>query len=264
MNDRYLKTNAIVLSSIQFGEGHKIVKLYTEMLGRTEATAFGARKTKSRFGSRLEPFTAGTFLLYRKNEQSPLSIQDVDVISRNCEIRDDLDKFLFGNAIIEPVVRYVESVHRDRELFEILFSVLEILNTIPVRKCMYLLSMYDLQFISIMGYKPDWGTCVRCSKPIDPEESFSDAGSGFPLCARCRTASSVAVKPGAMRFVEWALNNPLGYAEKVTMNENTLFQIRQVIEHLFLHTFRKVPESWHQIKTLFNYSQYSSGAGNRG
>jgi DNA repair protein RecO (recombination protein O) len=264
VNDRYLKTSAIVLSSTQFGEGHKIVKLYTEMLGRIEATAFGARKTKSRFGSRLEPFTTGTFLLYRKNEQSPLSVQDVDVISQNREIRDDLDKFLFGSAIIEPVVRYVERVHCDKELFEILSSTLAILNSIPVRKCMYLLSMYDLHFISIMGYKPDWSTCVRCSKPIDSKESFSDGVSGFPLCARCRTASSISVKPGAMRFVEWALNNPLGYAEKVTMNENTLSQIRQVIEHLFLHTFRRIPESWHQIRTMLDTSQYTSGTNNRG
>jgi DNA repair protein RecO (recombination protein O) len=247
-----------VLTSTQFGEGHKMVKLYTEELGRTEATAFGARKTKSRFGSRLEPFTTGIFLLYHKDEHSPYSIQDVEVTSQNNAIREDLNRFLIGNAVVEPVVRFVERMHRDKELFEILSSTLELLSIIGITKGLYLLSVYDLNFLSIMGYKPDWDNCVKCSNPMQNGETFSDAAAGFPLCSRCHTSSSIAVSPGAMRFVEWALQTPLHYAEKVRMEGETLNQIRQIIEHLFLCTFQRIPDSWHQMKNILDYSRYAS------
>jgi DNA repair protein RecO (recombination protein O) len=226
-----------------------MVKLYTEELGRTEATAFGARKTKSRFGSRLEPFTTGIFLLYHKGEHSPYSIQDVEVTGQNGEIREDLNRFLIGNAVVEPVVRL---------LFEILSSTLELLSIIGITKGLYLLSMYDLNFLSIMGYKPDWDNCVKCSNPMQNGETFSDAAAGFPLCGRCHSFSSIAVSPGAMRFVEWALQTPLCYAGKVRMQGETLNQIRQLIEHLFLSTFQRVPDSWLQMKNMLDYSRHES------
>ena len=258
MNNRHVKTAAIALTSTQFGEGHKMVSLYTEELGRLEATAFGARKTKSRFGSKLEPFTSGIFLLYHKSENSPFSIQDVEVTGQNGALRNDLNRFLIGNAIVEPVIRFVERMHRDRELFEMLSAALEHLDTIEINKALYLLSMYDLNFLSIMGYKPDWNTCAKCMNPVQNEDTYTDASAGFPVCSRCRSSSSIAVAPGARRFVEWALQTPLLLAEKVRMESKTLDQIRHIIENLFLCNFQRIPDSWHQMKNMLDYSMFSS------
>jgi DNA repair protein RecO len=180
------------------------------------------------------------------------------VIGQNGAIREDLNRFLIGNAVVEPVVRFVERFNRDRELFAILSATLELLNAIEITKGLYLLSMYDLNFLSIMGYKPDWNNCVKCSNPIGNGEIFSDASAGYPLCGRCHTSSSIVVSPGARRFMEWALQTPLHFAEKVRMEGETLNQIRHIIEHLFLCTFQRVPDSWHQMKNILDYSRYAS------
>jgi len=250
VNSRFLKTVAIILNSTQFGEGHKLVRLYTESLGRTDASAFGARKTKSRFGSRLEPFTEGIVLLYRKGETSPYAIRDIDVTHHNDAIRGELDKFLIGTACIETVIRYVEREHHDFELFRVLSDTLQALNSVPSEKSVYLLSMYDIKFLSIMGYRPDMERCAKCSTLIQNSEVYSDSVSGFPLCKGCCISSSGPVETGALRFIEWAFNSSIPQAGKVTMQRTTLQQVRQIIEHLYLCTFQKVPESWHQLQTL--------------
>ena len=51
-----LKTEAVVLRSIRYGEADRILHLYTPHHGRVGAIAKGVRRARSRFGARLEPF----------------------------------------------------------------------------------------------------------------------------------------------------------------------------------------------------------------
>src|SRR3954454_18516949 len=51
-----LKCEAVVLRSMRFGEADRILHLYTPHRGRVGAIAKGVRRTRSRFGGRLEPF----------------------------------------------------------------------------------------------------------------------------------------------------------------------------------------------------------------
>jgi DNA repair protein RecO (recombination protein O) len=250
VNSRFLKTAAIVLHSTQFGEGHKLVRLYTESQGRAEASAFGARKTKSRFGSRLEPFTIGNVLLYHRNEDSPYSIREMEVIHSNAAVREDLGKYVIGSSCVETVIRYVEREHRDPDLYKLLSESLQVLNTVSPVKSLYLLSMYDVKFLTIMGYRPDAELCVKCSRPLDVSDIYSDNLAGFPLCAHCRSSASRPVEASVMRFFGWAVTAPMHRAMKVTMRDSTLQQVRQVVEHLYLYTFQKIPESWRQLRTL--------------
>jgi DNA repair protein RecO (recombination protein O) len=250
VNSRYIKTPAVVLFATQFGEGHKLVRLYTETMGRIEATAFGARKTRSRFGSRLEPFTVTTLLLYHKDESNPFTIRESDVIHSNSAIGEDLNKFIIASAIIETIVRYVDRAHRDPELYSLLSEALCILSDLPASKGRYLLSIYDVQFLNIMGYRPDTASCRNCGRELNRREVYSDSVSGFPLCRHCGSVKSVALSEGAVRFVEWALSAGMIDAARVVMEEETLLMVRKAVEHLYLFTFQKMPESWHQLNTL--------------
>ncbi len=51
-----VKTEAVVLRSMRYGEADRILHVYTPHRGRVSAIAKGVRRTRSRFGGRLEPF----------------------------------------------------------------------------------------------------------------------------------------------------------------------------------------------------------------
>ena len=55
MAGRGYKTEAVVLRSLRFGEADRVLHVYTLERGRVGAVAKGIRRTKSRFGARLEP-----------------------------------------------------------------------------------------------------------------------------------------------------------------------------------------------------------------
>src|SRR5437763_14743923 len=51
-----VKTEAVVLRSLRYGEADRILHLYTPHRGRVSAIAKGVRKARTRFGGRLEPY----------------------------------------------------------------------------------------------------------------------------------------------------------------------------------------------------------------
>ena len=64
MPGKTVKTEAVVLRSIRYGEADRILHLYSTTRGRIGAIAKGARKPRSRFGGRLEPFFRLDLLLH--------------------------------------------------------------------------------------------------------------------------------------------------------------------------------------------------------
>jgi DNA repair protein RecO (recombination protein O) len=249
LNSRFVKTEAIVLNSVQFGEGHKIVNLFTEDRGKVEASAFGARKTKSRFGSKLEPFTILHLLLYHKNEESLFTIKDAEVSSHNISIRGDLTKYFIANSLIEPVIRFVAKYQSDIKLFNLLSDALRILDGIDPRKGVYLLSMYDIKLLSVLGYSPNTCLCTKCGRDLKGTAVYMDLYLGFPLCDSCKTGSSASVIDGTLKFINWVKDSSIKEAKKVTMKGHTLSNIRSVIEH----TFHATPKSWKQLSEFVSY-----------
>ncbi len=235
------------MHSTRFGEGHKILHLFTEGYGKIEASAFGVRKTKSRFGSKLERFTISRFFLYHKSTSTLYSVKDVEVHNQNDLITADYEKYIAGSALLESVVLFVDRAQPDDKLYSLLCEALKVLNALYAERSAYLLSMYDVQFLSIMGYSPDLRHCIKCGKEIENIKCYIHHFEGFPLCKECKTASSRKVRESVLRFIEWALINPLSLSSKVKMEKDTLVQVRAVIEQLFLHTFHKTPGSWTQL-----------------
>lgn len=251
MQTRFAKTEAVVLNSVRFGDGHKIVNLLTSDFGKIEASAFGVRKTKSRFGSRLEPFTVAQVLLYRKSEESIFTVREVDAVHANREIREDLYRFIIGSCMIEPVVRFVEKGESDKTLFSLLSDSLKALDAIELGRGMCLLSMYEIKLLAALGYSPNVGSCRRCGSPVARDKgAFFDSTNGFPLCDRCGTVSSTAVTGRALDFFDWALGHEPCEARKVKMRADTLHSLRGAIECLYLTTFHRKPQSWRQLDEI--------------
>ena len=89
------KEQGIVLRSYKLGEADKIVTVMTQGSGKVRAVAKGIRKTKSRFGARLEPFTHVNLMLYRGRGALD-TVTQAEIIAPHMTIRDDLARFAAG------------------------------------------------------------------------------------------------------------------------------------------------------------------------
>src|SRR5581483_10403788 len=104
MAGRTVKTEAVVLRSLRFGEADRILHVYSLDRGRIGAIAKGARKTKSRFGGRLEPLSHVELLLHLGSGELA-TVTGVDLVRSHSQARDDSYRSAVGLIGAEAMLR---------------------------------------------------------------------------------------------------------------------------------------------------------------
>src|SRR3954468_1819481 len=83
-----VKTEAVVLRTIRYGEADRILHLYTRDRGRVSAMAKGVRRTRTRFGGRLEPFFRLQVVLYEGRSEL-LTVTAAETLAGHPRLRED-------------------------------------------------------------------------------------------------------------------------------------------------------------------------------
>src|SRR5438093_2945493 len=96
------KEQGVVLSRIKLGEADRIVTILTQGSGKVRAVAKGIRRTQSRFGARLEPFTHVSLLSYRGRGALD-TVTQAEIISPFLRVRGDCDLIAAGGTMLEAV-----------------------------------------------------------------------------------------------------------------------------------------------------------------
>jgi DNA repair protein RecO (recombination protein O) len=158
------RDDGIVLRTQKLGEADRIVTILTRRNGRVRAVGKGVRRTKSRFGARLEPFTHVDLLLYTG--------RSLDVITQAETVRAygeplavDYPRYTSGTAMLETAERFtpIEKEPLIRQ-FLLLVGGLRALGE-GVHDPRLVLDAYLLRTLAVAGYAPALDECAICGTP---------------------------------------------------------------------------------------------------
>src|SRR2546423_6550414 len=130
MAGRTYKTEAVVLRSIRFGEADRVLHVYTADRGRVGAVAKGVRKTKSRFGARLEPLSHVEAMLHQGSGELQ-TVTSVDLIHSHQAARDDYYRLGVGLIGAEAMLRLFTEQERNERAFTALTRFLDLPDDAP-------------------------------------------------------------------------------------------------------------------------------------
>jgi DNA repair protein RecO (recombination protein O) len=187
------KEQGIVLRSIKLGEADKIVTILTQGSGKVRGVAKGIRKTMSRFGARLEPFTHVDLMLYR-GRGSLDTITQAEILAPHRAIRDDLALFAAGETMLEAVDRVAEEHERNVRLVVLLLSGLRALEQRPADPAAVAES-FVLKLLSVSGFHPSLTACASCGSR---ETTLFSASLGGAVCASCAESDAGPVSREAL------------------------------------------------------------------
>jgi DNA repair protein RecO (recombination protein O) len=174
------KEQGIVLGSIKLDEADKIVTILTQGSGKVRAVAKGIRRTQSRFGARLEPFTHVNLMLYRGRNLD--TVTQADILHPFRRLREDFGLFSAGEAMLEAADKVAEEHERNVRLFLLLKQGLQALETGPSDPAAVAES-FLLRLLMLSGFAPALRGCAVCgSRPV---ERFSPSQGGT-VCEGCR------------------------------------------------------------------------------
>lgn len=172
------KEQGVVLRSIKLGEADKIVTVMTQGSGKVRAVAKGIRKTMSRFGARLEPFTHVNLMLYR-GRGSLDTVTQAEILSPHIAIRGDLALFAAGETMLEAVDKVAEEHEKNVRLVLLLLGGLRALETRPGDPAAVAES-FVLKLLSLSGFHPSLTACAVCG---DGAVALWSSGVGGAVCA---------------------------------------------------------------------------------
>jgi DNA repair protein RecO (recombination protein O) len=224
-----LKTEAIVLRSIRYGEADRILHLYTPNHGRIAAIAKGARRARSRFGARLEPFLRVRLVL-REGRGELYSVTGADTVAAHAGVRDHAATLDAAARACDAVSRLFETDDPHPEVFTLLANELARLDGDAVHGTPANGLAFRLKLLLAAGILPQLAACATCGEH-DHLRGFSAAAGGV-VCSSCE-AASFPLDEESYGFLVEALGRPL--AEAPAGSERALRQVERAITETAEH-----------------------------
>lgn len=184
------RDEAVVLRTMKLGEADRIITVFTRGHGKLRAVAKGIRKTKSRFGGRLEPFTRAHLMLYRGRDLD--TVTGVEIIDSNKAVRDDYGRLVAAASLVE----LVEKITPDREsAFSTYALLVGGLKALSEDRGTTVVPAFLVKLLSICGYHPQLSVCASCGE-THRLSAFSPPLGGA-LCNSCWSEDDTALRlPG--------------------------------------------------------------------
>jgi DNA repair protein RecO (recombination protein O) len=224
-----LKTEAIVLRTMRYGEADRILHVYTPHRGRLSAIAKGVRRSRSRFGGRLEPFFRLNLVLY-EGRSDLLTVTSAETLAGHPRLREHAAALDGAARACDAVGRLFGDGEPHSGVYHLLANQLALLDREPQRATRANALAFRLKLLLAAGFVPELAACAQCG---DPEHltGFS-ASAGGVVCAGCE-AGSFSLGQEAHDFLTGVLAQPL--AEAPEASETALRQADRAIAETLEH-----------------------------
>jgi DNA repair protein RecO (recombination protein O) len=222
---RYYKTEAIVLRSIRLREADRVVHLYTNLHGRVGAVAKGVRRTKSRFGGRLEPFFRLRLVLYEGRGELH-TVTQAETVESYPRLREYGESLSTAVGACESVLRLFGESEANSAAYNLLCHELQLLDAEPEAAGPANLLAFRLKLLLAAGFLPELSSCARCG--TDDLEGFTFSGAaGGMICGDCNLPDAFMLGAPAHAFMITTLAAPLHQA--TSADRATLSQVDRAV-----------------------------------
>ncbi|MBM3679384.1 MAG: DNA repair protein RecO, partial [Actinobacteria bacterium] len=217
---RSTTTESVVLRSFRLGEADRVLHLYTAEHGRLSAVAKGVRKTKSRFGARLEPFSHVEIVLHRGRGEMQ-TVTGASLVRSHDRIRSDGYRLQAGTVGLEAMLKLYTEEERNEKAFLALTRFLDALDGVVSRSGARpslepVLLSFQLKLLWLSGYLPHLDACVECGAVDDLVAYLPSAGGG--VCNAC-DPGGIRLSPEGFAGLTTLLRTPIAGAAAAALSE---------------------------------------------
>jgi DNA repair protein RecO (recombination protein O) len=202
------RDEGVVLRVQKLGEADRIITLLTKRHGRVRAVAKGVRRTRSKFGATVEPFSHVDVQLY-EGRSLDIVTQAESITAYGDGLVGDYGRYTAGTAVLETAERL--TAEEGEPSLRLFLLVLGALRALGDRDPSLVLDAFLLRAMAVSGYAPALAECARCAAP-GPHRSFSVPAGGV-VCGTCRPPGAATPNPLALTLMAALLEGDWDVAE---------------------------------------------------
>ena len=203
------RDEGVVLRVQKLGEADRIITVLTRRHGRVRAVAKGVRRTRSKFGASVEPFSHVDLQLYA-GRSLDIVVQAESLTAYGSSLVGDYGRYTAGTAVLETAER-LTAEEREPSL-RLFLLVVGALRALSERDPSMVLDAFLLRAMSVAGYAPALSDCARCGT-AGPHRAFS-VPAGGTVCPACRPAAAASPAPAALALMVDLLTGDWDAAER--------------------------------------------------
>lgn len=225
------RVEGIVIRSFDYGEGNKIITIYTRTHGKASVMVKGAKKLKSRHSAITQLFTYGEFVYYQGGQMG--SLNQGEIIQPHQKLREDLHLSAYSAYLVEMVDRMTGEQEGSEFLFEQLQTALSLLE--EGKEPQVVLRIFEMKMLGLSGVMPVLHECVSCGA-VEPPFALSAAMGGL-LCTRCqrRDVRAMIVGEATVKLLRVFQQMDLRRLGKVEIKDQTKAELKQFMRS-FMNT----------------------------
>jgi DNA repair protein RecO (recombination protein O) len=233
---RTYRTEAVVLRSFRFGEADRVLHVYTASRGRVGAVAKGVRRTKSRFGGRLEPLSHVELMLHQGSGELQ-TVTGADLRASHHEAREDPYRLAVGLIGAEAMLRLFPEQEANERAFTALTRFLDCLDGLPPletsRPALDPLALsFQLKLLWLSGYLPHLDACVECGLVEELVGYLPSAGGA--VCRDCGPGT-ISLSPEGLRGIRTLVATPLADAHDAALTTRAAREALAVVTASYEH-----------------------------
>jgi len=248
------KTPAVVLYSLDFAEWDKLVTVYTRDFGKLKGVAKGAKRSRKRFGSGLEPLTHTRLSFFEKERSSLVRLDHCEIIESYPTIHNDVLRVSYASYLGELINEMTAEREASRELFELFITFLHLLNNPLCRE--EFIRIFELRLLSLSGYQPELRRCVVCHTEVSGEGSYRfSLNKGGLICSGCfkGTYDFPSLSGGTIKMLQRAQTIALDKVTRLFFSPQALEESRKVLRSFIEYHLEKPLKSLRVLECLGTY-----------
>ncbi len=180
------RARGIIIKNKKVREADKIFTIITDNLGKIQAYGRSTGKINSKLGGHLDLFTNSNLVL-AKGKSMPTLVY-ANALDSFKNIKSNLTKTGIAFYASELLDNFLLEDYKDTRIYRLLYyffitlNVPDIENLIQIRVLFW---SFELKLLSLLGFLPEVGSCVKCGKNIIKDSNYFDFTSGGFICSNC-------------------------------------------------------------------------------
>jgi len=234
------QAEAIILRTFNIGEQDKLVVFMGRHIGLNKGVAKGARKFGNRFGSSLEPLSYVKVFYYEKEGRELVTISNCDLIESFFEVHHDIHISFTLSYFSELIESSYPSRTDDDILFRLLLLILQQFKAGGKQE--ELTAYFEIWFLKINGFLPDFKYCKKCRRELRSEGWLSPKKDGV-YCLDCAPNKKIKLSSDIQGLLSWVKKNPPPQGKNFPFTSEQIQSAHRVLKEIIVFHLEQTPKS---------------------
>ena len=247
----YYKTPAVILHSLDFAESDKLVTFFTRDFGKLRGIAKGAKRSRKRFGSGLEPLICSAVCFFEKEKASLVRLDHCEIVDPFPHIHSDMLRLGYAGYLAELISVTAAERERSGEMYALLIGFFELLNQPAFRE--EFVRIFELRLLALAGYQPELRSCVVCRREAkDKHRHWFCQSKGGLICSDCVRDSldHAHLSWGTIRTLQRAQTIELEKIRRLFFSAQAREESRRILPHFIEYRIEKPLKSLRLLQQL--------------